>query len=208
MSMSSARVIALQDGYLHQTVYPSVQIHCSSWSKMSVTHFYNARALTWLSWGSLSLLGCVAYWCFEYPAGYRPPHCKLQALLPLTSVYWTWPKPCSKRSYSFSCLFWLPPGEALPQYANIASGTTNLLTGGKWSKNNKLPNRKNRCLDGLQRICKSIHFQQNHSWDETLSVALGPWCPWAEQPSQVEEMDLSLAWKWVRLPCFYFFVFF
>lgn len=42
-----------------------VQMCCPSCSKMIVTQLsYNAGALTWLSCGSLCLLGCVAGCCF------------------------------------------------------------------------------------------------------------------------------------------------
>ena len=45
---------------LHQTISISVQIHCSSWSKMSMTQFsYNTGVLTWLYCGSPFLLECV-----------------------------------------------------------------------------------------------------------------------------------------------------
>ena len=57
----NANVTALQTGYLlHQTISISVQIHCYSWSKMSMTQFsYNTGVLTWLYCESLFLLECV-----------------------------------------------------------------------------------------------------------------------------------------------------
>uniref|UniRef100_UPI001A9F7D1B lipopolysaccharide-induced tumor necrosis factor-alpha factor n=1 Tax=Ictidomys tridecemlineatus TaxID=43179 RepID=UPI001A9F7D1B len=64
----SSRPVAVQTVYVQQPVTffdRPVQMCCPSCSKMIVTQLsYNAGALTWLSCGSLCLLGCVAGCCF------------------------------------------------------------------------------------------------------------------------------------------------
>ncbi|VTJ74444.1 Hypothetical predicted protein [Marmota monax] len=64
----NANAIAVQTVYVQQPVTffdRPVQMCCPSCSKMIVTQLsYNAGALTWLSCGSLCLLGCVAGCCF------------------------------------------------------------------------------------------------------------------------------------------------
>lgn len=64
----NANAIAVQTVYVQQPVSfydRPVQMCCPSCSKMIVTQLsYNAGALTWLSCGSLCLLGCVAGCCF------------------------------------------------------------------------------------------------------------------------------------------------
>ncbi|XP_027796550.2 lipopolysaccharide-induced tumor necrosis factor-alpha factor [Marmota flaviventris] len=64
----NANAIAVQTVYVQQPVTffdRPVQMCCPSCSKVIVTQLsYNAGALTWLSCGSLCLLGCVAGCCF------------------------------------------------------------------------------------------------------------------------------------------------
>uniref|UniRef100_A0A667HVD1 LITAF domain-containing protein n=1 Tax=Lynx canadensis TaxID=61383 RepID=A0A667HVD1_LYNCA len=64
----NANAIAVQTVYVQQPVSffdRPVQMCCPSCNKMIVTQLsYNAGALTWLSCGSLCLLGCVAGCCF------------------------------------------------------------------------------------------------------------------------------------------------
>ncbi|KAM8779214.1 lipopolysaccharide-induced tumor necrosis factor-alpha factor isoform 1-T4 [Rhynchonycteris naso] len=60
--------VAVQTVYVQQPVSffdRPVQMGCPSCNKMIVTQLsYNAGALTWLSCGSLCLLGCIAGCCF------------------------------------------------------------------------------------------------------------------------------------------------
>ncbi|XP_025059123.1 lipopolysaccharide-induced tumor necrosis factor-alpha factor isoform X2 [Alligator sinensis] len=67
-AVPAANPIAVQTVYVQQpvTFYDRpVQMCCPSCNKMVVTHLsHNAGALTWLSCGSLCLLGCVAGCCF------------------------------------------------------------------------------------------------------------------------------------------------
>lgn len=64
----NANAIAVQTVYVQQPVSfydRPVQMCCPSCNKMIVTQLsYNAGALTWLSCGSLCLLGCIAGCCF------------------------------------------------------------------------------------------------------------------------------------------------
>uniref|UniRef100_A0A673VT85 Lipopolysaccharide induced TNF factor n=1 Tax=Suricata suricatta TaxID=37032 RepID=A0A673VT85_SURSU len=64
----NANAIAVQTVYVQQPVSffdRPIQMCCPSCNKMIVTQLsYNAGALTWLSCGSLCLLGCVAGCCF------------------------------------------------------------------------------------------------------------------------------------------------
>ncbi|XP_025711431.1 lipopolysaccharide-induced tumor necrosis factor-alpha factor [Callorhinus ursinus] len=64
----NANAIAVQTVYVQRPVSffdRPVQMCCPSCNKMIVTQLsYNAGALTWLSCGSLCLLGCVAGCCF------------------------------------------------------------------------------------------------------------------------------------------------
>uniref|UniRef100_A0A8C5NYH0 LITAF domain-containing protein n=1 Tax=Jaculus jaculus TaxID=51337 RepID=A0A8C5NYH0_JACJA len=59
----NANAIAVHTVYVQQPIFYDrpVQMCCPSCSKMIVTQLsYNAGALTWLSCGSLCLLGCIA----------------------------------------------------------------------------------------------------------------------------------------------------
>ncbi|XP_059887732.1 lipopolysaccharide-induced tumor necrosis factor-alpha factor isoform X1 [Delphinus delphis] len=64
----NANAIAVQTVYVQQPISffdRPVQMCCPSCNKMIVTQLsYNAGALTWLSCGSLCLLGCVVGCCF------------------------------------------------------------------------------------------------------------------------------------------------
>ncbi|CAI9172797.1 unnamed protein product [Rangifer tarandus platyrhynchus] len=64
----NANAIAVQTVYVQQPISfydRPVQMCCPSCNKMIVTQLsYNAGALTWLSCGSLCLLGCIAGCCF------------------------------------------------------------------------------------------------------------------------------------------------
>lgn len=68
MPVPNANAIAVQTVYVQQPVSffdRPVQMCCPSCNKMIVTQLsYNAGALTWLSCGSLCLLGCIAGCCF------------------------------------------------------------------------------------------------------------------------------------------------
>uniref|UniRef100_A0A8C0I6N0 LITAF domain-containing protein n=1 Tax=Balaenoptera musculus TaxID=9771 RepID=A0A8C0I6N0_BALMU len=65
---SKQSAIAVQTVYVQQPISffdRPVQMCCPSCNKMIVTQLsYNAGALTWLSCGSLCLLGCIAGCCF------------------------------------------------------------------------------------------------------------------------------------------------
>uniref|UniRef100_G1PTP4 Lipopolysaccharide induced TNF factor n=1 Tax=Myotis lucifugus TaxID=59463 RepID=G1PTP4_MYOLU len=67
-SVPNANPITVQTVYVQQPVSffdRPVQMCCPSCNKMIVTQLsYNAGALTWLSCGSLCLLGCIAGCCF------------------------------------------------------------------------------------------------------------------------------------------------
>ncbi|XP_036164102.1 lipopolysaccharide-induced tumor necrosis factor-alpha factor isoform X1 [Myotis myotis] len=68
VSVPNANPITVQTVYVQQPVSffdRPVQMCCPSCNKMIVTQLsYNAGALTWLSCGSLCLLGCIAGCCF------------------------------------------------------------------------------------------------------------------------------------------------
>lgn len=68
MPVPNTNPITVQTVYVQQPVSffdRPVQMCCPSCSKMIVTQLsYNAGALTWLSCGSLCLLGCIAGCCF------------------------------------------------------------------------------------------------------------------------------------------------
>ncbi|XP_031800429.1 lipopolysaccharide-induced tumor necrosis factor-alpha factor isoform X1 [Sarcophilus harrisii] len=68
MPVPNPNAIAVQTVYVQPAISffdRPVQMLCPSCNKMIVTHLtYTAGALTWLSCGSLCLLGCIAGCCF------------------------------------------------------------------------------------------------------------------------------------------------